>query len=216
LRLIDLEGENAAYIEEIIRLSKRYHFVTPYTSFLAAPRALLRPRLIQPGDPVLRIRTDEDIESVTVLFPFGLVKPMTYLATERLWQTRFLAPASMIDGRYACRLILRDKEGRSYEEQKSFIIDSRPPRIQASLPQRTKAGQLLDISVQADSDTRTLHARFAGLPSATLKWSPEHKSNRGQIAIPSDCRPGYYDIQITAEDFAHNVSTLMHRIEIIR
>jgi len=78
LRQIELEGETSAAIEEIIRLAKRYHFVTPYTSFLAAPRALLRPRLIQPGDPLLRIRTDEDIESVTAIFPFGLVKPMSY------------------------------------------------------------------------------------------------------------------------------------------
>ena len=50
LRKIELEGEDAASINEIIVLSKKYKFVTPYTSFLAAPRSLLRPRLIKPGD----------------------------------------------------------------------------------------------------------------------------------------------------------------------
>ncbi len=53
LRKIEMEGEDAASINEIIGLSKKYKFVTPYTSFLAAPRSLLRPRLIKPGDPLL-------------------------------------------------------------------------------------------------------------------------------------------------------------------
>lgn len=216
LRLIELEGENEEYVDEIIRLSKRYHFITPYTSLLAAPRALLRPRLIQPGDPVLRVRTDEDIESVTALFPFGLVKPMTYLPAEQVWQTRFLAPLSMADGRYDCRLILRDKERRAYHERKSFIIDSRPPRIEAALPMQARAGEWLSISARADSDTRTLHARLAGLPGVQLRWSPEFKSSRGGLLIPADMAPGSYTIQITAEDFAHNVSILTRKIRIVR
>ena len=43
LEKIDREGEDTATIDEIIRLSRKYKFITPYTSFLAAPRALLRP-----------------------------------------------------------------------------------------------------------------------------------------------------------------------------
>ncbi|MGA2119043.1 MAG: VIT and VWA domain-containing protein [Bryobacteraceae bacterium] len=62
---IEREGEDRALIDEIIRLSRKYKFVTPYTSFLAVPRALLRPRVIRPGDPVLRIKTDESIVSVS-------------------------------------------------------------------------------------------------------------------------------------------------------
>lgn len=71
LEKIDREGEDKPSIDEIIQLSRKYHFVTPYTSFLAAPRALLRPRLIRPGDPLLRVRTDGSIESVVALFPLG-------------------------------------------------------------------------------------------------------------------------------------------------
>src|SRR5205085_11104928 len=58
---MNLNGEREDYIAEIIRLSQKYKFVTPYTAFLAAPRALLRPRVIQPGDPVIRIKTDASI-----------------------------------------------------------------------------------------------------------------------------------------------------------
>ena len=79
---IDEEGETRAAIDEIIRLSRKYKFVTPYTSFLAVPRSLLRPRVIRPGDPVLRVRTDEAIESVIALFPFGLTKALRHLPDE--------------------------------------------------------------------------------------------------------------------------------------
>jgi Ca-activated chloride channel family protein len=75
LRLIALNGETREAIDEIIALSKKYKFVTPYTSFLAAPRSLLRPRVIRPGDPVLRVRADESVAEVTAVFPFGLTKP---------------------------------------------------------------------------------------------------------------------------------------------
>ena len=80
LEKIQREGEDQATIDEIIRLARQYKFVTPYTSFLAVPRALLRPRVIRPGDPVLRVKTDESIFSVTALFPFGLVQKLRYLS----------------------------------------------------------------------------------------------------------------------------------------
>src|SRR5208283_4061389 len=98
LEKIERDGEDQASIDEIIRLSRKYKFVTPYTSFLAVPRALLRPRVIRPGDPVLRVKTDDSIESVIALFPFGLVKPLRHLAREDVWETRFLAPEDMRDG----------------------------------------------------------------------------------------------------------------------
>ncbi|MBZ5515475.1 MAG: VIT and VWA domain-containing protein, partial [Acidobacteriia bacterium] len=92
LAKIEREGEDQASVDEIIRLARKYKFVTPYTSFLAAPRALLRPRVIRPGDPVIRVKTDPSIVSVIALFPFGLVKKLRYLQDEDIWQTRFLAP----------------------------------------------------------------------------------------------------------------------------
>ena len=129
LEKIEREGEDQATIDEIIRLSRKYKFVTPYTSFLAAPRALLRPRLIRPGDPVLRVKTDESITSVVAMFPFGLVKKLRYLTDEDTWQTRFLAPKDLADGTYQVRLILRDRQGRVFRESKTFVIASQPPTV---------------------------------------------------------------------------------------
>src|SRR4029077_1479111 len=111
---------------------RKHKFVTPYTSFLAAPRALLRPRVIKPGDPVLRVATDESITSVVAMFPFGLVKKLRYLPAEHIWQTRFLAPTDMSDGTYQVRLVMRDQDGHAYPEAKSFVISSKPPTLRVT------------------------------------------------------------------------------------
>ncbi|MCI0486120.1 MAG: VWA domain-containing protein [Blastocatellia bacterium] len=216
LRQIALSGETREAIDEIIALSKKYKFVTPYTSFLAAPRSLLRPRVIRPGDPVLRVRADRSIKEVTAIFPFGLTKRMVYIADEDVWQTRFLAPYGMNDGVYLCRLVLVDKLGRAYQEEKSFVIDSRPPRLRASLGQATaRAGEDLLITVRADSDTRRIAARIFGALPVPVVWDDKAKANIGHLRIPAGLPSGTYTIQITAEDFAHNSSATEVTIEVM-
>ena len=216
LRKIEMEGEDAASISEIIVLSKKYKFVTPYTSFLAAPRSLLRPRLIKPGDPVLRVRTDPDIRSITAIFPFGLTKPLRYLPTEQVWQTRFLAPKEMVDGVYHCRLILRDKGGRAYEEKKSFVIDSRAPTIQASVDRSTyRPGDTVQVRIQRVAVTRRIRLRVANLEPAEAHWDAEGRASIGRIVLPSEIATGQHALEIFAEDFAHNVSSRQVMIGVI-
>ena len=216
LRQISLDGETKEAIDEIIALSKKYKFVTPYTSFLAAPRSLLRPRVIRPGDPVLRLRADESITEVTAVFPFGLTKRMIYIKTEDVWATRFVAPREMSDGVYHCRLVLVDKLGRAYQEEKSFVIDSRPPRLEATLSQTVaRAGEDLVITVRADSDTRVINARvFGSMPVAVL-WNTAAKANIGRLRLPTGLPSGTYVIRVTAEDFAHNSSEVELAVEVI-
>jgi Ca-activated chloride channel family protein len=216
LRQIALSGETKEAIDEIIALSKRYKFVTPYTSFLAAPRSLLRPRVIRPGDPVLRVRADESITEVTAVFPFGLTKRMTYIKNEDVWETRFVAPREMTDGVYHCRLVLVDRRGRAYQEEKSFVIDSRPPRLQASVAQPVvHAGEDLMITVRADSDTRVIAARIFGSLPVPIVWDAKAKANVGRLMIPPGLPSGSYIIQVTGEDFAHNSSVVELVIEVV-
>ena len=216
LRQIALNGETKEAIDEIIALSKKYKFVTPYTSFLAAPRSLLRPRVIRPGDPVLKVRADQSITEVTAIFPFGLTKRMTYIKSDDVWETRFIAPHEMSDGVYHCRLVLVDKQGRAYQEDKSFVIDSRPPQLQASLSQTVAhAGEDLMITVHADSDTRVIAARVFGAMPVPVVWDPKAKANIGHLMIPAGLPSGTYVIQITAEDFAHNSSATELVVEVI-
>ncbi|MGP8247296.1 MAG: VIT and vWA domain-containing protein [Bryobacteraceae bacterium] len=203
---IEREGEDRAAIDEIIRLSRKYKFVTPYTSFLAVPRALLRPRVIRPGDPVLRIKTDPSIVSVIALFPFGLTKPLRYLKEEDAWQTRFLAPVEMSDGVYQVRLILRDRDGHVYRESKSFVIASHTPVLRARLGKtRVHAGEPLLISAEVSGNARTVTARLYGALPVSLRWNSAAKANTGEIVVPTYLPPGKYTVHVIAEDIAHNV-----------
>ena len=213
---IDREGESEAAIQEIIRLARRYKFVTPYTSFLAAPRALLRPRVIRPGDPVLRVYTDPAIVSVVALFPFGLEKPLRYLKDEDVWQTRFLAPPEMSDGVFPVRLVLRDKDGQVYREQKSFVIASKPPTVKVRMANlRFHDGEEVPLFVNASESTRTLTARIEGLAPVSLRWARDAGASTGQLPLPQSLPAGNYTVVITAEDVAHNLATAEVHIEVV-
>jgi Ca-activated chloride channel family protein len=208
LEKIDQNGEDKASIDEIIRLSRKYKFVTPYTSFLAAPRSLLRPRLIRPGDPVLRVKTDASIRSVIAVFPFGLIKTLKYLKDEDIWQTRFLAPADMADGTHQVQLILRDARGNAYREQKSFVIASKPPIVRAKVDRTSyRRGEDVRLQVSASATTRTIVARMYGVAPVHLRWNAEARSNVGDFRIPDTLPAGQYTLTVSAEDFAHNIGT---------
>jgi Ca-activated chloride channel homolog len=216
LEKIQRDGEDQASIDEIIRLARQYKFVTPYTSFLAVPRALLRPRVIRPGDPVLRVKTDESIVSVVALFPFGLVQKLRYLPDEDTWQTRFFAPKDMQDGTYGVRLVLRDRAGHTYRESKTFVIASKTPVVQIKLDKkRFRLGQILDLKVAASQSTRTLVARLEGAAPVGLKWDAKAGLNTGQLLIPAEMIPGTYKLTVTAEDIAHNMASQGVDIEIV-
>ncbi|NOT61918.1 MAG: VWA domain-containing protein, partial [Acidobacteria bacterium] len=215
LREMDLNGEREETINEIIRLSQKYRFVTPYTAFLAAPRALLRPRVIQPGDPVIRIKTDPAITAVTAVLPFGETLPLHFITSAGVWQTRFLAPAWLPDGAYRCRILLTDREGRAYQEEKSFVIDSHAPRLTVNAMPRVTAGSELPIRVTADGDTTRLTAKLYGAAPVTLTWSSEAKANVGTLRVPAGLSAGSYRLTVTAEDAAHNQSQIETLVQVL-
>jgi Ca-activated chloride channel family protein len=216
LQSMNRDGEREDYIQEIISLSEKYKIVTPYTAFIAAPRALLRPRLIQPGDPVIRVKTDESITEVFAVLPFGETLSLKFLESENAWETRFLAPVWMTDGSYKCRLLLRDKNGNGYEEEKTFVIDSRAPKLKINLTEKTfRVGEQVLLKVSADSDTSRLTARIYGAKPVILRWSDKEKANVGVLQIPENLASGKYVLTVTAEDFAHNQSAENVNIEIL-
>ncbi|HEV8591651.1 MAG TPA: VIT domain-containing protein [Pyrinomonadaceae bacterium] len=216
LAAMNRDGEREDYIAEIIRLSEEYKFVTPYTAFIAAPRALIRPRLIQPGDPVIRIKTDPSVTEAFAVLPFGQTVPLKFLPGDGVWETRFLAPSWMADGTYTCRLLLTDKDGNGYQEEKSFVIDSRAPAVQIELDKQSfSAGEDLRVKVLADSDTTRLTAKLYGAKPVQLRWSGSDKANVGVLRIPETLASGRYTVTVSAEDFAHNQTTEDMTIEVI-
>jgi Ca-activated chloride channel family protein len=216
LEKIDRDGEDQKTIDEIIALARKYKFVTPYTSFLAVPRALLRPRVIRPGDPVLRVHTDESIRSVIAIFPFGLTQRLRFLESEKVWETRFLAPEDMQDGTYSVRLVLRDDGGHTYREAKTFVIASKPPVVTVKLDsKRYRRGQTIPLKVNATSSTRSLVARLDGAAPVWLHWNQKAGANTGELQVPTDLPVGSYRLTVIAEDIAHNIGTQEVQIEVL-
>jgi Ca-activated chloride channel family protein len=216
LEKIERDGEDQKTVDEIIALARKYKFVTPYTSFLAVPRALLRPRVIRPGDPVLRVHTDGSINSVVAIFPFGLTKRLNFLDSEKVWQTRFLAPDDMQDGTYSVRLILRDDAGNTYRETKTFVIASKPPVVTIRLgSKRYHRGETIPVTATASASTRTLMARLDGATPVSLRWSQKAGASIGDLQVPTDLPAGNYRLTVIAEDIAHNIGTQEVQIEVL-
>ncbi|MBX7170558.1 MAG: VIT and VWA domain-containing protein [Pyrinomonadaceae bacterium] len=216
LQAMNRDGEREDYISEIIWLSEKYKFVTPYTAFIAVPRALLRPRLIQPGDPVIRLKTDSSITQVFTVLPFGETLPMKFLADEGVWEVRFLAPVTMADGTYFCRILMTDKDGNGYQEEKSFVVDAHAPKPKITLDKTTfHTGEEILLKVSSDKDTSKLIAKFYGAKPTQLFWSSQDKANVGKFKIPNNLAAGKYVLTVTAEDFAHNLSTTEIEVEIL-
>jgi Ca-activated chloride channel family protein len=213
LALIEAEGERREWVEEIIALSKRYKFVTPYTAFLAAPRSLLRPRRIQPGDPVLRVECDPGIRAAVALFPFGLRLPLVKRPGTRLWEGRFLVPEGLPDGRYGVRILLRDASGARLTEVKHFVLDGRPPSIAPDPLPAARPGDRVRIAARADEDVIVLSARLQDGAPVPLRWDAAARRSVGELRVPHGAS-GRQEVVFEAVDGAKNVSFARATLEV--
>lgn len=203
LALIELEGERREWVEEILELSRRYKFVTPYTAFLAAPRSLLRPRRIQPGDPVIRVEADPATTGVTALLPFGERIDLARRPGSNLWEGRFLVPEGLPDGPMALRLVLRDASGGTTTETKRLVVDGTPPTIRPEAGVQARAGQPVRLSARADADVVFLSVRLDDGPPVPLRWDPEAKGSTAVVDVPPG-PPGARELFFEASDAAGN------------
>jgi len=203
LRRIEAEGERREWVDEIIALSKRYKFITPYTAFLAAPRSLLRPRRIQPGDPVLRVECDPGTVSATALFPFGLKLDLVHRPASNVWEGRFLVPEGLRDGRHEVRILMRDASGARVSETKHFVLDGRAPEIRPALPASARSGEALRLVAAADEDVVFLSARVGDAPPIPLRWDPAERRCVGLTTVPYGVQ-GQVEVVFEAVDAAKN------------
>lgn len=210
---IEAEGERREWVDEVIALSKRYKLVTPYTAFLAAPRSRLRPRRIQPGDPVLRVECDPGTVSAVALFPFGLRLPLVRRPNTRLWEGRFLVPEGLRDGRYSVRILLRDASGATVSESKHFVLDGRAPVIAPEAPPSARPGDALRVAVRTDEDVVLLTARLAGGAPVPLRWDARSKRSVGVLVVPASLA-GPQELFFEAVDGAKNRGFARARLEV--
>ena len=150
------------------------------------------------------------------MLPFGETLPLKFLADEGVWETRFLAPVTMVDGVYSCRILLTDKNGNGYQEEKTFVVDSHAPKVKINLEKKTfHTGEELLLKVSSDKDTTKLIAKLYGAKPAQLFWSNQAKSNIGKLKISNNLATGKYILTVTAEDAAHNLSTTEIEVEVL-
>jgi Ca-activated chloride channel family protein len=213
LMRIEAEGERREWIDEIVELSRRYKFVTPYTAFLAAPRALLKPRRIQPGDPVLRVECDPGTVSATALFPFGRRLALQRRPGTRLWEGRFLVPEGLADGRYAVRVLLRDRSGAHVSESKTFVLDGRAPTVVPETPRAARAGESVRIAARADEDVIFLSVRIGDGAPVPLRWDPSARRSVGTLVVPASVT-GPRELLFEAVDGARNHGFARAAIEV--
>lgn len=210
LQQIEETGETQEFINEIIALSKEFTIVTPYTSFLAAPRSLIRPRSIIPGDPVLRVKTDKNITSVTAKFEFGLTKKLTYFPEKDQWEIRFLVPAHLKDGDYNVKLFLIDTNGQTIIEDKSLSIDATPPEMTIKYE---NINNKIKIIAKASQDTRRIFG-YIDNTQFSIVYDEKEKASVGYVDI-SKIKPGV-EIKYLLEDFAHNTTTMYDTVNFKR
>jgi Ca-activated chloride channel family protein len=206
LEQVSASGEKPEWIEEIIRLSKRFKIITPYTSMLAAHRSYLLPEAMRPADPLLIVKAHPDIVAVEAELPFGETKKLVYNPGADHWRTRFIVPANTADGEYGCQVILRDRQGHVYLEKKKFRVDASAPVFRSvGLEQRVVSpGDVLRFEVRAPRDTRRITAFNPLLGKTELKYDPQSASSRGHLRIAPGVPPGAYDFVVEAVDFAQN------------
>ena len=72
---------------------------------------------------------------------------------------------------------------------------------------RSTSGETVALRAYASATARTIVARLYGAAPADLRWDPRAKASIGSLTVPDDLPPGRYQIQVIAEDMAHNMAT---------
>jgi len=204
---IEEEGENEDMRKEIVELSKRFNFVTKFTSFLAVPPSVLRPRRIKPGDPEITVTADKDSKLVLVKLPFAEALKAEYDEAKGVFVARFTAPAHVKDGRYEARVMIVDKFNREKHHVLDFYIDSTPPVIYAKCqPEKAARGAEMKITVNASQDASSIKAKMPDGEIVNLKYDNLTKLSQAAVKLSDKYAPGEYSIEIEAIDHAANRS----------
>ncbi|MDD3626981.1 MAG: VIT and VWA domain-containing protein [bacterium] len=211
---IKLHGENDDWINEIIEISKKYNFVTPYTSFIAAPRSVLKPRVIRPADPYIFIRTDESIVQVIVKFPFGETREAEFDHELQLWKVRFIVPKDTPDGEYECTVISTDRFKNQFTDKLKYTIDSKPPVLEVwAKPDKIRRGETIEFFAKASQDTQLLYVLTPDKERIPLIWDQESGYSRGKWKVP-EIFTGDFELTVIAIDFAKNKTSTQVKIKV--
>jgi hypothetical protein len=71
------------------------------------------------------------------------------------------------------------------------------------------------VRVSADRDAMRIVAKIYGAAPVQLAWSEKEKVNVGRLRVPAGLASGQYTLTVSAEDFAHNQSSVEAQISVI-
>ncbi|MDF1566301.1 MAG: VIT domain-containing protein [Deltaproteobacteria bacterium] len=232
---IQAHGQTPEMRDEVVRLGRSYHLVTPYTSMVAAPQvalASLSPARIKPGDPEVLVPAAADARAVLVYLPFGEVRRAVYDARRELWVARFLVPPDVVDGVYPVTALVLPRVGPARRHELSYTVDTRAPVLAVDPIDPTEAGGLFELRVRprtsllslvdalADSgleDAVEIAKTFADVKYVSaflwdgreveLGLTPGESGWSATIETPSDLPAGEHALRIVAVDWAGNLRT---------
>jgi len=163
-----MHGETREGKTEVIRLAKRHHIATRYTSLVAAaPRRMARlsPARVKPGDPEIRIRAPRDARAVTVIFPFGVTKTARFEPDRDLWSVRFLIPRDTPDGSYTVTIIVTAASGEQQRYRVHYTVDTAAPLLKLSWEGPLTPGAAVKLTARQVVTERDLKQAPNYLPS---------------------------------------------------
>ena len=216
LALIEAEGERREWVDEVIALSKRYRFVTPYTAFLAAPRSLLRPRRIQPGDPVLRVECDPgDGRGRPRSCPSASASRSCDGPARPSGRAASSCPPASPTAATTVRLAAARRERRAHHRVEA-LRDRRPRagRPRPSSRATARAGEPLRVAVRdRRGRDRCFRRASATAPPIPLRWDDASRRSVGMLPVPPSLA-GAADVFVEAVDGAKNRGFARARVEV--
>ncbi len=210
LDTIRLHGENNELKDEIIRLSKEYKFVTPYTSFLALPKseqvAMNQRRFATGGDPWVKVTAPPDTVRVTAIFPWGETKPLVFDAREGRWTVRFIVPKGTVHGDYEVVIVITRADGTQQRFTVRYQADLEPPSgIARALATPGDGVWHVSLSVEASDDTHRVDAIVPSGDLLGLDFDARSGAYQTEFALDaSQVRGPSVFIPVLITDAAHN------------
>ena len=236
-----LNGEQAEAKDEVIRLSKQYQILTPYTAMVAVKEspllAAVTPARVKPGDPEVAVRAPRDAKVALELPTFGLSPKARWNEDRGLWVARFLVPPGTPDGSYPIRVDITFADGTRRLLAESIAIDTAAPAFTADA-ESVRAGQPVRLHATAVASPFELLAAYArpdGAEAARalfdvrgitahlwdgrdlpLRLVPGSHGFTVFAETNTTLAPGRYPVVFTAQDFAGNSAQSTTFIEVRR
>lgn len=202
---------------EIVRLSKKFTVVSPFTALLAIPqeelnyyRNVLAKQQISTntrfmggggGDPYISVKAPADAKQVVAVFPDGSVKDLVWNDAKRLWDGRFDIPLDTPEGEYKVTIIVVHADGARSRFVLTYENLQHGPQMDALSALRARPGATVPVRISGDGIARAVAVTPWG-ERVELGWDSGDWT--ASLHVPTEWAAGASQITIVLLDGAHN------------